>query len=359
MKWAKYLGQAIHDEMIEQSKNAVIEHEVMLERYNSLSKADKQLETPPEQPCLRMFYIPANSSNSAFTQALSDNNCCGTVFETEADTLASTFKQEWGNFSDILRKAFHHETTSMFRRKDNEYIEIKDPHIAIALSGTPKQVHSIFPDTENGLFSRFMFYAFEDENVFKNPFDRSNLSDFSEYFTKLGIKVQHLYKSLWLSQQKTDFSLTETQQELFMKEFQKIHSRNKLLLGRDFEANIKRLGLITFRIAMVFTGLRIMETGDISEKLVCSDDDFNNAMQICLCLEKHAIAVFRNLPKGNLKGIKQAFYEKLPSEFNRQTYLSIAKELSIKDKTAEKYVTLFRKANIITHAHNLYVKNSA
>jgi len=45
-----------------------------------------------------LFYIPANSSSSAFIKALDDNNFRAEIFETEADTLASTFKQEWGSF---------------------------------------------------------------------------------------------------------------------------------------------------------------------------------------------------------------------------------------------------------------------
>ena len=157
MKWSKYFGQAIHDHLTEQYRIERAAYESELERYNNLTKAQRQGVERPEQPPRKMFFIPANSSSSAFIQALSDNNFNGVIFETEADTLADTFKQEWGNFSDVLRKAFHHESTSMFRRKDNEFIEIRDPHIAIALSGTPKQVHNIMPDFENGLFSRFLY----------------------------------------------------------------------------------------------------------------------------------------------------------------------------------------------------------
>jgi hypothetical protein len=159
LKWAKYFGLKIHKAMVAQSLRAKEEYERELENYNNLNKNQRQGAERPREPKRKMFYIPANSSSSAFIQALSDNDFKGIIFETEADTLAGTLKQEWGNFSDILRKAFHHESTNMFRRKDNEHIEIEDPHLAIALSGTPKQVHNMMPDVENGLFSRFLYYA--------------------------------------------------------------------------------------------------------------------------------------------------------------------------------------------------------
>jgi hypothetical protein len=156
MKWARYFGQTIHEQMVECTKSAFEAFEADMEKYGNLYKKDRLKEEKPAEPLHKMFFITANSSSSAFIQALADNDFNGVIFESEADTLANTFKQEWGNFSDVLRKAFHHETTSLFRRKDNEFIEVENPHLAIVLSGTPRQVHNMMPDVENGLFSRFL-----------------------------------------------------------------------------------------------------------------------------------------------------------------------------------------------------------
>lgn len=46
---------------------------------------------------------------------------------------------------------------------------------------------------------------------------------------------------------------------------------------------------------MILTALRILENGDLSNPLICSDVDFNSALKLALTLEKHAIAVFQNL----------------------------------------------------------------
>jgi hypothetical protein len=132
-----------------------------------------------------------------------------------------------------------------------------------------------------------------------------------------------------------------------------------MLIGNDFNANSRRLGLITFRIAMVLSALRILETGDISDSITCTDTDYKTALSIVFTLEKHAIAVFQNLPNNNLKGLKLKFLNSLPNEFNRQVYLNIAEKLSIKPKTAEKYITQIRSANLLKHEHNKYTKTSS
>ena len=58
---------------------------------------------------LKMLFIPVNNSASYIVQTLSENDGSGILFSTEADTLANSLSQDWGNFSDVLRCAFHHE----------------------------------------------------------------------------------------------------------------------------------------------------------------------------------------------------------------------------------------------------------
>lgn len=356
LKWAKYFGLKIHQQMVEQSSREKEDYERELENYNNLSKNQRQGVERPKEPRRKMFFIPANSSSSAFIQAMSDNDFKGILFETEADTLAGTLKQEWGNFSDVLRKAFHHESTNMFRRKDNEYIEVNDPHLAIVLSGTPKQVHNMMPDTENGLFSRFLYYAFEDYSDFKNPFISHQKVNYIDFFQEKGSQISDLYEILINQPKPMHFCFTARQAEIFTDQFNTLYKRNRMLLGNDFNANSRRLGLITFRIAMVLRTLRILEDGDYSNPLICSETDFQTAIQIAFTLEKHAIAVFQNLPNNNLKGIKLKFFNALPDNFNRQGYLAVARQLNIKDKTAEKYIGQFKENGLLNHEHNKYTK---
>jgi hypothetical protein len=59
------------------------------------------------------------------------------------------------------------------------------------------------------------------------------------------------------------FALTTVQQQTFNTYFAQIQNQYLYLCGIDYIATIRRLGLITFRIAMILTTLRIMETGEI------------------------------------------------------------------------------------------------
>ena len=388
MNWAKYFGMAIHNQMTGQSDRERKAFERDRERYYNLTKAQRlKVEKPIEPPHL-MFFLPGNSSSAAFIQALADNKFRAVIFETEADTLANTLKHEWGDFSDLLRKGFHHESTSISRKKENVCIEIKNPHIAFCLGGTPNQVHHLMPDVENGLFSRVMFYAFEDHSEFKNPFISHCKVNYAEFLTEKGNRIFELYNQLKQLTQPIQFKLTEEQGHKFTALFGAMLTRNELLIGRDFNASIKRLGLITFRIAMILTALRLLESPQLapqlapqlvtpshllsnpldghieqvtenshqlSKVLICSDLDYETAITIAATLEKHAIAVYQTMPSNNLKGICLIFFEKLPQQFDRQGYLKVAEELGILLKTAEKYIAQF-KPKLLLHEHNLYTK---
>ena len=355
MEWSKYLGQTIHDLLIEQSTKERSVYELELEKYDNLHRAIKQSAVKPILPKRRMFFIPGNSSNSALTQALAENNNSGLIFENEADTMANTAKQDWGDSSDLFRKAFHHETVSLYRRKDNEYIEIKNPHMAIVMSGTPNQLKRILPDAENGLYSRYMYYAFEDHGGFKNPFESNSQDDYIAFFKQKGSVVSEYYQHLHNRTQSIVFKLTEEQALRFMNYFDVMLHKNRVLVGHDFDASVKRMGIIHFRIAMILTVLRMFEDGDITDTLTCSDQDFETALTIVTTLEKHAIAIYNNMDNNQLKGRSRAFYEKLPGKFDRQGYLKVASELGIIPKTAEYHISQFIP-KLLHHAHNEYTK---
>ena len=152
----RYLIEPIHERLREINEAEMMEYKQKMQMYNA-SKNKGSMETP-EQPPLRMLFIPANSSATAVYQVLGENDGQGIMFETEGDTLANTFASDYGNYSDGFRKAFHHETISYVRRKDREYVNLKHPKLSALLTGTPKQVSSLITDAENGLFSRFIFY---------------------------------------------------------------------------------------------------------------------------------------------------------------------------------------------------------
>ena len=157
-----------------------------------LKSSKKEGLSRPKEPPMKTFIMPANSSATAMCQILFENDGVGLMFETEGYTLASTFKSEHGNYSDALRKAFHHESISYNRRKDREFVELKTPRLSAVLSGTPRQVLSLIPDAENGLFSRFIFYTIDLALIWNNVFAGSSGDVLDNYFEELGKRFDYL-----------------------------------------------------------------------------------------------------------------------------------------------------------------------
>jgi len=119
-------------------------------------------------------------------------------------------------------------------------------------------------------------------------------------------------------------------------------------------------------LMMIFSALRIMESGEITTKLICDDIDFNNAIKMVEILIKHSSHIYSNLitqtpeVQNTSKNRKEIFLANLPKSFNRQTYVAIALKLDIPDKTAQRYIKDFVKANIIqSTAHDSYLYPNA
>ncbi|TCO07013.1 DUF3987 domain-containing protein [Natronoflexus pectinivorans] len=354
------LVDPIHQSLREISKLEFEEYQRKLTEYAS-TKNKSEVERPKEPP-VKMLVIPANNSATGLFQILNDNNGSGLIFETEGDTLAMTFKSEHGNYSDGFRKAFHHEPISYNRRKDREFVEINNPRISALLSGTPKQVSALIPSAENGLFSRFMFYFMNVRPVWNDVFANSSDQTLDSYFYHLGHQFFDLYKHLQYQSEPTRFCLTSGQQQAFNAYFAHTQNQYLCLYGADYLATVRRLGLITFRIAMTLTTLRIMDTGDIHSPLVCIDSDFNTALSMVKILVQHAANVFQQLPAEAVtttpKNQKQQFLDELPQEFCRKDYLAVAQKFGIPDKTAEKHIKRFTDNGLINHyAHDKYKKH--
>ena len=346
----RYLIEPIHDELRQLNEAEMMDYKQKMQQYNcAKNKADLE---KPEEPPLRMLFIPANSSATAVYQVLNDNDGQGIMFETEGDTLANTFSSDYGNYSDGFRKAFHHESVSYVRRKDREYVNLKRPRLSTVLTGTPKQVLSLITDAENGLFSRFIFYYMRTKLEWQDVFQESADGTLDEYFQALGEEFRDFYVVLKTSGE-MKFRLTPEQGKAFNLWFENVQRDFAAKYGDELIASVRRMGLITFRMAMILTTLRVMEHGAFDAELWCLDEDFNSAMKIAQVLIEHTAKVFRELPKvatgnGSQKTIrKQAFWEKLPDEFDRKTFVDVSAGLGIPLSTAERSVKKWGEEGLV------------
>ncbi|MGM0479237.1 MAG: DUF3987 domain-containing protein, partial [Bacteroidota bacterium] len=292
MNQAKILGDKIHESLKEMSKESLKEYQANLKAYkNAKGNTDQQ---EPEKPPFQVLFIPANVSSAKVYEHLQHNGGKGIICETEADTLGTVFKNEWGSYSDLLRKAFHHERVSISRKTDGLFLEVEEPKLSVVLTGTPNQIVSIIPSAEDGLFSRFLFYTFGADPVWKSPAPKPGRPNLKTFFQKQASIVKKMKEMLTLNP--TEMVFSKEQWEKFDLLFTDLLDEVNKLISSEATSIVKRLGLMLFKICMIFTAIRKFENGDASSKITCEDTDFDNASEIIKILVEHSIILYTNLP---------------------------------------------------------------
>lgn len=349
----------IHQRLREQTKNLRKLYEAELLEYKMNKGKDALLEQP-QKPPQKMLFIPANNSAAGFLRLLNDSHKRGIIFETEGDVLTTTLKTEYGDFSAGFRNAFQHEPISYYRKTDEEYVEIDRPCLSVLLSGTPKQIQGLIPNAENGLFSRFMFYVMNMKYEWKNVFASRTGRGLDVYFEDLGKEFSEFYHRLELLPEMT-FTLSLEQKERFNSYFSGIQNLYMTIQQEDIISSVRRLGLTAYRIMMIFSALRLMDSGDATRMIVCDDIDFENTLKMITVLVKHSSKVFtqvaEEVKKPKPANRRELFLEQLPEVFNRRGYVEVAIKLNIPDNTAQRYIRKFVAAGVLLNpSHDHYTK---
>ena len=128
--------------------------------FNSSKGKDGNKEKPAK-PRKKMLFIPANNSSTGFLSIVAiDSEGRGLIFP----------KQKATHFHNLLKvimvitvtafaMLFNMNQSVIIAEQTGELVEIERPCLSAVLSGTPKQIGTLIPNAENGLFSRFMFYV--------------------------------------------------------------------------------------------------------------------------------------------------------------------------------------------------------
>lgn len=346
MSWAGKLGNTIQQRYNQQYKRAK-------EDFESNNRKG-------EQPKRKNVFLSANASVSAFIRQLFKNNGKGTIFETEADSLNGVMKNEdWGSFSDVLRRAFEFEKISMLRVSEDDSVEIEDPRLSIILSGTKNQLFKLIPSAENGLYSRFLFMDFPRSRGFDIDDDDDNNESLDEYFNAVS---QDVYDYSQRSNGKTKFIITSMQKQEIKRHYSSIQDQFELLYGVDIVPSIRRIANIHFRISMLLAAVRMFDDDTLTEELICKDVDFEIGKDLVLWFLRHTVKIFQQLPNKpkpyyNLKLNVQKFYDGLQDDFTYQDALKIGETLNIPNGTVQKYLAQLKKVKLIlAEAHGKYSK---
>ena len=315
-------------------------------------RGDNSVGPEPEEPTFRSLFISADSSAAAFKQDLFNDGGRAMVFSTEADTLTQVLTQEWGQFTDILRQAFHHEDITSTRAKDKQHIIIEEPQLGLLVTCTPKQIIELLSpkQNENGTSSRDLFYCTKGNMEWRDPF--AGKEPAADRYREIGESVKQMYDLLTRRRDnRIQILLTDEQKQAFNEHFKPLLPEQIGLYGVDFAAFIVRIALVAFRMMMVLTTLRNYEQGRLADTqqqaFVCSDNDYQTAMTIIDCLVAHTAYVYNTLlrPADDnqlaiqpMKPREQQLCLALPGEFTTKQFEQTAKTLSIPLKTAQRYL---------------------
>ena len=359
LTYCRQLVAPINKELREISEQQIREHK----EAKRMAKQEGNAE-PGDKPKRRTLFIPTNSSASAFVEQLDNNNGIGLLFDTECDTLSSVLKSDFGDYSSYLRKGYHHEPIELSRRKDNEFRNIEKPMIAICLSGTPEQLHSLTPDTENGLFSRILYYHIPFKVEFHDTLvdDEGDTTDSSlrDKFYQLGEKYKRMREAFFRG---GEYKVKVPQHLCyeFNAHYRVLNQETVDEISHVMQGVTRRLAFAMFRIMMVLTAVRFMDEhpnassfahDDKPILLTCSDEDFHTAMAIGDTLIYHAAYCYAHLPKtmssigvgGKIlsKANKMnLLYDALPESFDKPQYSESSRQLGYSPSTTSKWINDF------------------
>lgn len=107
---------------------------------------------------------------------------------------------------------------------------------------------------------------------------------------------------------------------------------------------VKRLGLITYHICMIFAALRKYENGEATETVQCTDEDFDIAIHLAQVYLDHALLMYTNLPSNEATemikpgSIKEVLWDRLPHSFQRKDAIAAASDLDISERSVDNFL---------------------
>lgn len=338
MNYSRMLIEPIHQKILADSKS---------EKSSCEDRRKKSKENKNDIcPNIQVKIVPANISTSELYTFLGSSKNGLLIMESEADTLSVMMKNDWSNYSDVLRKCFHHESLSIARKVEDLFEEIPEPKLSVVISGTPGQLKPFLKSRENGLFSRFVIYTFDEIANFKNVFKLKSQEN-KLLFNVVADKIFTLYGKLSELENPIHFELSENQQKRFLKTFDFIWHYTVEKHTASFLPNLNRHGLVFYKIAMIISIIRQGENVLGAEKIICENRDFLIALKLTQTILRHSKVVFDSMDTGLISIQDEEILDSLPTFFTRQDIILKGEELEIPNRTIDDKLVQFQVKKII------------
>ena len=353
---AKTLAQEYHNKLVEESKKALAAYQSMLDEHKFNQSMDVvNKPEPPVEPEQNIFFIPGNSSASAFIERMQQSKQRVMLFETEADTISASLRQDWGSYSEIMRGAFHHESVGINRKGRGGLFEMQQPRLSILISGTPSQLQGLVKSVEDGLFSRIMYYIFQEPVQWRDVSPGKDVPNYDVFYKALSLEVLEIIK--FHEENETNFHFSKEQWDKHNGYFEMLTKFYGIIYGSNpnSQSVITRMGLIRYRIAMILSALRQYDSKLHQSDLTCSDLDFELSQQIAETLLHHSFIIMNMLPNKTVSyqnPAKEKFYKSLPNEFTRAEAVGKGESVKAKARTVDNYLKAFVDEGKLTKEGN-------
>ncbi|WP_223653387.1 DUF3987 domain-containing protein [Hymenobacter psoromatis] len=300
LAWARRLAYPHHKALTDASRAARADYEAELAAHRAAGKGKATTPPPVAPPPYKLLYLPGNTSAAALATALAENDGRGIMCETEADTLSGALGSDFGNFSDVLRKAFQHEPAPLLRKTDRQHLDLAHPALSIALTGTPGQLPRLMPTAEDGLVSRFLFYVFEQTPVWQDVSPAAG-PPLTPIIDLLADELSRMIAAAPVAEEPGCYAVEIT---LAPADWQRLNTAGQAGLNEASDtaggagaSTAFRLGLIAWRIVGLLIVLRCFESGQApAGRLEADPADVGTALAIMDTARAHALAVLAMLP---------------------------------------------------------------
>ncbi|WP_456088762.1 DUF3987 domain-containing protein [Parabacteroides sp.] len=343
------------------SRHYVEEYEAANEEYESYKMRKRQNRTwkeplgpAPSKPKVvkqMNLHLTGHVTQARLVELLDINSpYTSCMMDTEMETIATMLSQDFGNYSDILNKAAHHETVGSSSKNNGTFLA-RRPNLALLWSGTPAILPRLIPSTENGLFSRMLMYKIAGGGEYRPLTSADDTSAASEYLDSFGQRVLDI--GVFLDGSPTWVRFSDAQRKRLDRFFSREYYNVRFFGNEDLESTVLRYRLAIFRLAMTLTGLRKGESGCTERTWTIGEEDFDTAFHLGKVCLQHAYIVATSLQRASAEvhfkfpHHLQNLFASLPDTFKRADLLAEANVRGVSESSIDRFLRKAEKYKLI------------
>jgi hypothetical protein len=327
-----------------------------LEAYNKLSKEEK---SKTKKPIRRKYILGGNNSTKAILNSL-DSLGKIIIIETEADVINEANKSEWGDYSTILRKAYHNENITLNRAEES--YEIINPRLSLLITGTPNQLHDASKKLANGELSRSIFWFDDGECDWKKRADRLSID-----LNKILTPYKNLFRDIFNESELKPKSVVFDPEYIQLEDrvLSCIHKELISSKGPEIHSIVARFNINLMRVAALFRISEMVNEGTFigAETIIVNKDNFFDAINLLLCCLNNAEEIYdKALSNSDLNNkasseIKEAILSTVKKEINIQQseLVKIIKNKDFKERSVYNNIDSLVKEKLLLKSNSGFI----